>query len=233
MNLRSLTLLTLLAVIPVAAAAETVRIEADRDATLIEDPDGARANGSGPAVFVGRTSQAQNGIRRALLYFDVAPALPRNAIIESATLQLFHSGGNSGMREIRVHRVLADWGEGPASASGGGGAPSETGDATWLHTVYDYDFWVHSGGQFVGRVSARQEVGPDGFYNWDGTEHLVQDVRMWHRAPRRNFGWILIGDETTRQNAKRFASRENPDATIRPLLEITYSVPGGGRARPR
>ncbi len=90
---------------------------------------------------------------------------------------------------------------------------------------------MHSGGQFVGRVSARQEVGPGGFYTWESTEHLVQDVRLWNRAPQRNFGWILIGDETTRQNAKKLASRENPDATVRPLLEIAYRLPGGGRAR--
>lgn len=213
------------------AAAETVVVEVDRDATLIEDPDGAWANGSGPAFFAGRNNQDQNGIRRALLHFDVAQALPRNAIVESVSLRLFHTGGNNQMREIHLHRVLADWGEGASSASGGGGAPSEPGDATWLHTFYDRAFWVHGGGQFVGRVSAAQDVGPSGFYTWESTEHMVQDVRLWNSAPHRNFGWVLIGDETTRQNAKRFASRENSDASIRPVLEITYRLPGGGRAR--
>ena len=58
-----------------AAGEETVRIGAVRDATLIEDPDGALANGSGPFLFAGRTGQRQNSIRRGLLYFDVASAV--------------------------------------------------------------------------------------------------------------------------------------------------------------
>ena len=56
--------------------AETAGIEPDRDATLIEDPNGAFANGSGPNFFVGRTNQEQNGIRRALVRFPVAESLP-------------------------------------------------------------------------------------------------------------------------------------------------------------
>lgn len=217
-------LVTLLIALP--AAAETVTIEASRDATLIEDPDGAWSNGSGAFFFAGRTNQPQNGVRRALLYFDVAAVLPRNAIVESASLTLYMSPSNSEIRALRLHRLLADWGEGPSSSSGGGGAPSEPGDATWLHTFYDQEFWAHSGGQFLGRASARREVGESDFYTWESTRHTLQDVRLWSSAPQRNFGWVLIGDETARQTAKSFASREHPDATARPRLEIRYRLPG-------
>jgi hypothetical protein len=208
------------------AGAETVLVEAGRDATLIQDPEGAWANGSGPYLFAGRTSQAQNGIRRGLLYFDVAAVLPRQAIIESAVLRVFQSGGNSRTQEIGLFRLLDDWGEGPSSSSGGGGAPSQPGDATWLHAFYDGDFWVRPGGSFVRRIGAGQEIGATGFFTWESTRHLIQDVRLWNSAPWRNFGWILIGDETTPQNAKRFASRDNPDPSLRPLLEISYRLPG-------
>jgi hypothetical protein len=231
MSLRGLTLLTLLSVIPATAAAETVRIEADRDATLVEDPDGTLANGSGPVFFAGRTSQGQNSTRRALLRFDVAAVLPDRAIIESVSLILFMRPSNPEMREIRLHRVLADWGEGASSSSGGGGRPSEPGDATWIHTFYDFEFWSHSGGQFVGRDSARLQAAGSAFYTWESTHHLVQDVRLWTSAPQRNFGWILIGDETTHQTAKSFASRENPDPALRPVLEVTYRTPGRPGAR--
>jgi hypothetical protein len=216
------TILAVLLLFGLPAAAETVLIEADHDGTLIEHPDGALANGSGPFVFAGRTSQTWNGIRRGLLYFDVASALPPRAIIESVSLRLFQVGGNTGTREVRLHRLLAPWGEGPSSTAGGGGAPSGPGDATWLHTFYDDNFWVRRGGQFLGRVSARQDVGGAGYYTWVSNPHLVQDVRLWNSAPQRNFGWILIGDETTLQNAKKLASRENPDPSIRPRLEVTY-----------
>lgn len=209
----------LLAALP--AAADTVQIEAGRDATMIEDPDGAWANGSGPFLFVGRNAGTQNGIRRGLIYFDVS-ALPPHARIESVTLRLYEAGGNAGTREMTLHRVQAAWGEGPSSASGGGGAPAGPGDATWIHAVYDDEFWVHAGGQFVGRASASREVDAGGFYTFESNEHLVQDVRLWLANPRRNLGWIVIGDEASLQNAKKFATRESLDPSIRPQLTITY-----------
>jgi hypothetical protein len=229
MNVTKLGLFALLCAFSASAAAETVRIEADRDATLIESPDGTLANGSGPFFFVGRTASGQNSVRRALLRFDVAAELPAQAIVEGVSLTLFMSPSNAQTSELRLHRVLADWGEGASSASGGGGRPSEPGDSTWIHTFYDVDFWAHSGGQFVGRSSARLEVTGPAFYTWESTSHLVQDVRHWSSVPKRNFGWILIGDETAPQTAKSFVSRENPDLALRPVLEVTYRLPGRGR----
>ena len=79
-----LAFLVALSLFALPAGAETLFVEAGRDATVIEDPDGGRANGSGPTLFAGRTSQTQNGIRRGLVYFDVAAALPPNAIVRSA-----------------------------------------------------------------------------------------------------------------------------------------------------
>lgn len=213
------------------ASAETVAIEAGRDATLIENPDGSLANGSGPVFFVGRTNQAENSIRRGLVYFDVAAALPPKAIIESVTLTLYMTPSNSQSSTLALYRVQEDWGEGASSASGGGGAPSEPGDVTWLHTFFDMEFWSYNGGHFIGRASADQIVAGSGFYTWESTNHLVQDVRLWKSAPNRNFGWILIGDETTRQTAKSFASREEPDPALRPVLEVTYRMPGERRSR--
>ena len=220
----AVALAVILTGLPVAA--ETVVIEASRDATLIEDPDGALANGAGPALFAGRTNQATNGTRRALVYFDVAAVVPRGAILESAVLQLFLNPSNPDPRTIRLYRVLADWGEGASSSAGGGGAPAGTGDVTWLHTFWDTEFWVHGGGQFLGRSTAEQVVADSGFFVWDGDEHMLQDVRLWVVAPRSNFGWILVGDETTRQTSKGFASREDPDPTRRPVLIVSYRLPG-------
>lgn len=218
--------MALLAMLSLPAAAETVLIPASSDATVIEDPDGALANGSGPFFFSGRTAQVQNGVRRGLLRFDVSGAIPDQAIIEAASLTLYMDPSNQETRELRLYRVLAEWGEGPSSGAGGGGAPSQPGDVTWLHTFYDADFWVHGGGQFIGRESGALQVAGSGFYTWESNPHLVQDVALWKAAPRQNFGWILVGDETTRQTAKSFASREHPDLALRPVLEVTYRLPG-------
>jgi hypothetical protein len=209
-----------------AAAREVVLVPASHDATLIEDPDGALANGAGPYFFAGHTSQEENGIRRALIRFDVAAALPDLAIIDSVSLTLYMAPSNAEPRDLTLHRVLRVWNEGPSSSSGGIGAPSEPGDVTWIHTYYDDEFWPYPGGQFLRRESAALRVGDSGFYTWRSTAHLVQDVALWKAAPERNFGWALLGDETTLQNSKSFASRENEDPALRPVLEIAYHLRG-------
>lgn len=210
----------------VPAAAGTVRLEADRDATLIESAVGDRANGAGPVFFAGRTSASEDAIRRALVRFDVSGALPDQAIVERVALTLAMTPSNSDPRTLYLHRVQADWGEGPSFASGGGGAAAGPGDVTWLHAFYDTQEWVLPGGQFLGRASAELEVAASAAYTWGGTEQMRADVTLWAAAPERNFGWILSGDETAIQSAKSFASREHPDAELRPVLEITYRLPG-------
>lgn len=217
--------LLLLLLAPASAMAESVLIEAGRDTTLIEEPTGALANGSGPVFFVGRTNQARDGVRRGLVYFDVAAALPRSARLESVRLHLYMSPSNADPRRIALHRLLADWGEGASFASGGGGDFSAEGDATWIHTFHDAEFWVRPGGHFVARASAFRDVAASGFYTWEGTK-LLADVRLWLAAPHRNFGWILLGDEATRQSVKSFASREAGDPSLRPVLEVVYRLPG-------
>jgi len=207
------------------AHAETVTIEATRDTTLIEDPDGALANGAGPAFFVGHTGQSVGGIRRALIFFDVASAVPEGAILEHVALTLHLSQDASPPSVVDLHPCLTDWGEGASSSGGGRGADAEPGDATWIHTFFDDAFWVHDGGDFMGRVSASQEVDATGFYTWDDTPHLLNDVRLWLHAPERNFGWILTGDEVHLHVTTRFDSRESATPDFRPFLTIVYRRP--------
>jgi hypothetical protein len=127
-------------------------------------------------------------------------------------------------RLLRLHRLLADWGEGPSYASGGGGAPSGTGDATWIDRLFDEEAWTHPGGHFVARVSAESEVADAGSYLLED-DGLMHDVRLWAAAPDRNYGWILIGDEAEPGSSKSLGSREESDPTLRPLLEVTWSEP--------
>lgn len=205
---------------------ETVTIVATRDATLIEDPAGLLANGAGPALFAGRTGQATNGTRRAVVHFELEDALPRNALIERVFLTLHLTPSNEIPAKVAIHRLLDDWSEGPSFSSGGGGAPAEAGDATWLHAVYDHRFWVLAGGQFVAAASADAVVADVDFYTWQSTPQLVADVRLWLKAPDRNFGWIIVGDEMVRQSVKRFDSRESTTAEFRPALTVEYRLPG-------
>ena len=210
---------------PAVVAAETILIDAALDATLIEETDGALANGAGPVFFVGRTNQRQSSVRRGLLYFDVTASLPKNARVESVRLTLYMSPSNSDPSPIGLHRLLSEWGEGVSFASGGGGDVSSPGDTTWIHTFYEDAFWVMPGGHFVARTSVSRDVAASAFYTWESTPKMVADVRLWLAAPQRNFGWILLGDETTPQNVRSFASREESDPLLRPVLEVVYHLP--------
>ena len=209
-----------------AVFASEVNIPADRDTTLIEDAEGDVANGSGPNLFVGLTNQAAHGIRRGLLRFDVAGALPANAVIDGIVLRLYQNSSNPEPGTVTLHRVLDDWGEGKSSKTGGRGAPAEPDDATWLHTFYDHRHWSHPGGHYIPDVNTTAVVNDKNLYIWKSTDSLVNDVRLWLHEAKRNYGWLLMGDENTRGSVKRFASREAADSNQHPMLTIEYHLPG-------
>ena len=220
------TLLFMFTILPTLTQAETASIEASEDNTIFEDPGGALSSGIGSALFAGRIDRPMNSIRRSLLYFDVSSVLPADAVVEEIFLTLYSTKANNGDRMITLHRLLEDWGEGDSFSQGGRGAPAEPGDATWLHTFYPDSYWSKEGGQYKGRVSASQVVGEVlGYYTWRSTQRMVHDVNYWLKHPEKNFGWILIGDESEPQTAKTFGSRENSDETRRPLLVVEYSLP--------
>jgi len=217
-------LLTCLTTLP--AFADMVHITADRDNTLIEFEAGQTSNGIGPSFFAGHTNQAEFGIRRGLVRFDVAAALPDNALIDRAFVSLYQSSGNAEPDAVSLHRVLADWGEGASFSAGGSGAPAEENDATWLHTFYEYDYWVKEGGHFIPHASATATVDGKDYFTWQSNTHLVNDVRLWLHAPKQNFGWLLMGDEETRGSVKRYTSREGANSNQHPMLTIEYYLPG-------
>jgi hypothetical protein len=221
-----LSVLPLLATaLAATASAETAIVPAAADNTLIESAIGAASNGVGPAVFVGRTSQSAGSRRRALLWFDVAAALPSVAIVTRAELGLMLTPSNPSPIQIGLHRVLAAWGEGVSSASGGGGAPAAPGDATWLHTFYDAAFWETPGGDFLAAASATAQAGEAGGVSWGPTPAAIADVQAWVDFPDTNYGWLLLGGEDSPTSSKRFASREADDPATRPQLRVEYEVP--------
>lgn len=222
-----------LPLVPLLSSADEVLIEADADNTLYEDSQGSVSNGSGAIMVAGRTNGEVDSIRRSVLFFDVTGNIPYGAVVESVALKLYLNKGNGGVREMRLHRLLTDWGEGDSTVDGGGlGAPAEPGDATWSNTFYPDSYWGSEGGRYVGRVSATQQVGTAGGgndvagpYTWQSTDRLVDDVRRWLHKPEKNYGWILVGDESVPRTAKQFVSRESVSPDLRPMLEVTYRLP--------
>lgn len=222
----SLPLAAALLLAPSLTWADTATLTTSRDNTLYENATGSLSNGAGPGMFAGTNSAG--GIRRALIAFDIAGAIPAGSTIQSAKLTLTLTVTVSGPHPVGLNRVLAPWGEGASdagAAGGGGGAPATPGDATWVHRFYDTTLWNTPGGDFGAQV-ATATVDAIGPYTWGSTADMVADVQAWLDHPESNFGWMVIGNELPpAPTAKRFGTRESLTAGERPMLEIQFEPP--------
>jgi FtsP/CotA-like multicopper oxidase with cupredoxin domain len=211
------------------AAAATVELAAVRDNTLYQIADGSLSDGQGAYFFAGRSNEENDrSRRRGLLAFEVAAAVPAGSVVTGVTLHLNMSrtSGAAGTRIVSLRRAQADWGEGTSNANGqeGQGAPATTGDATWLHRFYPSQSWSSAGGDFAASASASTAVTATGRYSWSGSG-MVADVQSWLDAPAGNFGWVVLGDESTSRTAKRFDSREHGTSANRPRLVVSFTPP--------
>jgi hypothetical protein len=205
-----------------ATRAEVVTLSPIRDNTLYEDAGGEVSNGSGPALFAGRNGQGLT--RRALLMFDVAGALPPSAAIDSVVLALKVSNAPNALpREFTLHRVLRDWGEGSSYALGGTGALATDQDATWLEAFHSGEPWSTPGGDFEAAPSATLTLTDLGTYVWRGAG-LLADIQAWQSQPVTNHGWLVRGEESGLNTARRFDSRESAEPASGPALTIYYTT---------
>jgi uncharacterized protein (TIGR03382 family) len=212
------------------AFGQVVFLDPLKDNTLYQDPTGSLSNGLGPHIFAG--NNASSSVRRAMLAFDVASAVPAGSIVTRAELILFMNQSSGGTVPVTVHRALADWGEGTSNAgsAGGNGIAATPGDATWLHTFYNTGFWSNAGGDFAALASDTQSVGGVASYTWSGAG-MVADVQGWVNNPGTNFGWLVRGSEFAASTSKRFSSGESANVAERPQLMIEFTqVPAPGAA---
>jgi hypothetical protein len=87
--------------------------------------------------------------------------------------------------------------------------------------------WQSVGGSFAATPSASLAIGGTGPYTFASTSGMVADVQEWLDAPSNNHGWALVMPSPAVGSAKRFDSRENATASVRPKLRVTYE--GGAR----
>lgn len=210
-----------------SAQTVTVQLLATQDNTLYEDAAGALSNGQGQYLFAGKN--ANGSTRRALLAFDPRAVVPpRSRIVAVELILAVTQSSASVTAPASLHRVLAAWGESTSlapGAEGTGGAAAPL-DATWLHTFFPGALWSSPGGDFVAAPSSTTLLPLQGAVSFPSTDQLTADVQDWLDG-RPNHGWLLKGDETQNQTARKFASRENPaQAAIQPRLSITYLPPG-------
>jgi hypothetical protein len=202
----------------------TVVLGTSKDNTLYQTPLGNISNGAGDSFFVG-VDGPMGGftIRRGVIAFDIADAIPAGSTINSVTLNLFMVQSRAGAETIELHDALADWGEGNSIGTGMG-APATTNDATWIYRFFNTPAtWTNPGGDFTSTVSASKSVSGVGSYTWGSTPQMVADVQNWLDHPTNNFGWVVLGNEAGTMTAKRFGTKENSVATDRPTLTIDYT----------
>ncbi len=231
------------------AAAQSIVISPGASNTLIQ-VSGSDAqqlsNGQGD-IFVGRTNQdgqepATISIRRGLVAFDVADNVPAGATITGVTLTLDDAKGMNGNQTISLSRMLRAWGQGTSFFDGGIGAPATNNDATWYYTFYNAanpaasPAWSAPGG--LAGVDFSTGTSATAFDMATGTTNqllaftstanplLISDVQQWLDTPAGNFGWIIFGNESAGQTAKRFGGENATSPESPPQLTIQYnSVP--------
>lgn len=210
--------------------ADSVIIGAVKDTTLYSEGDDF-SNGMGPSFFAGRTNNSS--LRRSLIQFDIAGSIPAGSTINSVTLTLYMSRTRAGNQSIRLHRALAEWGEGASDAGipGGSGSIAQDNDATWFWRFYNSanpalgPEWTNYGGDFSPTSTATQTVGGIGYYTWVSNFAMISDVQGWLDSPSTNNGWFILGNELSNTTTKRFESRNSATPSLRPALNINYTPP--------
>ena len=207
---------------PNLAGATQITLNPIKDNTLYESADGSVSNGAGGHIFSGKTRQGE--IRRAVIAFDIAGNIPTGATISSVSLRLNMSKTSGGTATVSLHKLFADWGQGSSDAlqNEGKGIDPASGDATWVHRIFNIANWETAGGDFAEMSSASTAVGGLGPYSWGPTPEMVADVQTWLDNPDSNFGWALIGDESSNKTTKRFNSMENFIARSWPVLVVEW-----------
>ena len=207
---------------------ETLTLQASADTSLWElDPT---FNFGGESELVAGTlgpfgDQARS---RLLWRFDIATALPANAIIESAQLQFTVVRTPTGAQSstFALHRVLQLWNEGSNTGELPGGAPASDDGATW-RTAGSSDWSIPGGAlgtDFAAEASGSVAVVGNGTYTINFTESGLADLESIRANASASHGWVLISQsEDTPKTARRIAAKENSSGA--PSLEITYTIP--------
>jgi len=134
---------------PSLVIADVVNINPSKDNTLYEfvPADGDLSNALGFHFFAGETGMGD--LRRGVLAFDIAGNIPAGSTILGVTLSLNMSRTSSDTaRNVELHSLLADWGEGTSQASGDEGMGAQSVGAIGVYTwsapqmVADVQFWL-------------------------------------------------------------------------------------------
>ncbi|MCA3008905.1 MAG: PKD domain-containing protein [Phycisphaerales bacterium] len=222
----------------IVPASESVTLESVADTSIYANAAGAstgNSNGANAQMVCGRAYNPvppiDNGVRRALLRFDVAGGVPAGSTVLTASLQMactLNPINPTGSQSIALHRLTRTWTEGTTNLGIGLGAAAAGGDATWASATSGGAAvnWTTAGGDFIAGASASATVDAVGTYTWPTNATMVSNVQGWLTTPAQNAGWIVRANEAAAQrSAKVFGTREDADPAQRPRLTVTFRRP--------
>src|SRR5512134_3200435 len=172
------------------AFAQTANLTVAKDSTIRGGSYSTTRHGS-DTILVTRASSDATYVRRAALTFDTETTIPDSTTIQSATLVLTVSGGNSETRQLRAYGIPVSFDE-----------P----DVTWNARKSGIN-WTHAGGDTTGGYSAGTVTGVVGSQvSFDVTQH-VQNVINGNYGSR--YARFLVTDPgaSSRDSYKEFHSR--------------------------
>jgi hypothetical protein len=208
-------------------ADQVVNLAPTQDNTIFSESSNSAGGEIG--VFVGSNNAPGTPSRRGLIQFNIATGVPAGVVITGATLTMYmENANNATARTIDLHTINVPWGEGTAGSGqlNGTGFTAGTGDATWSESMHNVPLssWP-LGGDFAATVSASAAVsGPTlgSPFSWSSPS-LLNDVKNWYANGATNHGWEMISNgEGTGGSVKTFYSKEFSDASVHPVLSITF-----------
>lgn len=207
-----------------AARGESLVLRPVADTSLFAVNRGTNNLGASDTLVAGANFKGEAG--RALLRFDVAGALPADAVVTRAGLRVrvtkeAQTGGVAS--DFTLHRMLAPWSEGRGTGNLGTGALP--GEPTWTHRAFPDELWAVAGTapgtEHTAAPSAAVRLEDPGTYAFPDSAEMRADVQHWLAVPAGNFGWLLrSAEEDTPGTARRIAARETPAEA--PELEVEF-----------
>jgi hypothetical protein len=149
------------------------------------------------------TALVDGDIRRTILMrFDLS-SIPPDAEVESSTLHVWTDFDEG--RSVVLYALLQDWSES---------------QATW-NRRRSGEPWANAGAGAPGSRASKVigSLDPKTPYTAYSVAFDAETVAGWVAEPSSNHGISFV---TTNSDGTRFATREHPNASMRPFLRVTY-----------
>ncbi|MFP4257224.1 MAG: DNRLRE domain-containing protein, partial [Desulfobacterales bacterium] len=152
----------------------------------------------------------------ALLSFDIS-GLPEDAQIESATLKLYQiEAGGDDSYSVFVHRLIN---QNPDFQNANGYMYDEANEWTPNDKCYESIPLAQAD------IDTAEDVNTLDHSNGTKQWNITSMVQQWQQDPASNYGLLVNSDfDASADSYRFFASSEAGDPSVRPALEITYTV---------